>query len=339
MKNIYLSFLAFYFTLNASAQFTGNYAASNWSLVRSAGSNGSVNTAAAPTAITITGSNDPLDNGSSEPVNTDFTIVATTAGRWSFSWTYHTNDSDNDPSFDLAGIVINGVFTQLTNNNGGIDQTGMFTAPSVNVGDVIGFRISATDNVLGNATLTIQNFTAPGNVLPLTLTGFTAKPQGDKVLVNWTTADERNLSGFAIERSADGSNYRQIAFIDARNRPGSQSYTIVDESPLTGMSYYRLRTKEQDGTEKYSSVAAVKRGSLINLQVVPNPVKGAVRITINAAKAGTETIEVVDAAGRTLQRRLFEVKAGQQIFILEQPKTKGLYFVRSKDMVASFISE
>jgi hypothetical protein len=246
---------------------------------------------------------------------------------------------DNDARFDVAGILINGVFTQLTNDGGSPDQSGMFTAPSVNVGDVIGFRISAIDNIMGNATFTIQNFTAPGSVLPLTITGFTAKSQGEKVLINWTTAEERNLSGFGIERSADGRNYSQIAFINARNTQGPQSYGGVDELPLTGTSYYRLRTKEQDGTEKYSAVVTVKRSGLTSLQVVPNPVKDVVRITVNATKAGTETIEVMDATGRVLQRKAFEVKAGQQTFSLEQPLMNGLYFVRSKDKVSSFIKE
>jgi hypothetical protein len=223
MKNFYLSLLVLCCALTASAQFSGNYAPANWTTVLSAGSDGSVNTAAAPASITITGSDDPTNPLSATPVNTDYTIVATTSGTWRFSWAYHSNDVDLAPQYDPAGILINGVFTQLTDNGGNVDQSGTFTAPYVAAGTVIGFRISAIDNSWGNATLTISAFAAPGNVLPVTLLGFAAKSQPQNVLLQWKTADESNLSGFTVERSADGRSFGAITTLAARSFPTLRS--------------------------------------------------------------------------------------------------------------------
>src|SRR5689334_1135631 len=168
MKAFY--FLCFLFLCYSSkAQFSFGYAPSKWNTYLASGSSGSVNTSGAPNSIMLIGS----DGANASNMDVDYTITALASGVFSFSWAYHTNDSDADPQWDIAGVLINGTFTQLTNNTpGNVDQSGNYST-SVAAGAVIGFRLRAVDNIFGNATFTISSFSSPGGTLPVKLLSFT----------------------------------------------------------------------------------------------------------------------------------------------------------------------
>ncbi|RYZ29695.1 MAG: T9SS type A sorting domain-containing protein [Chitinophagaceae bacterium] len=338
MKKLYVSLFLFCICFSAIAQFSGTFAPAKWSTALTSGGNGSVNTSAAPSSITITGSNDPTNTNTSTK-NTDYIITVTTGGIWRFNWSYHTNDTDNDPQYDLAGVLINGAFTQLTTNTIGLrDQTGTYSV-NVTAGTSIGFRISATDNIMGNATFTISSFSAPASILPITLTSFVAKEQNDKVLLQWTTRDESNMSGFDVERSTDGNQFIKIATLAAKNLEGLQQYEIVDAMPVAGNAFYRLRIREHNGQQRYSGVVVINR-SLANLQLYPNPAKNHLVINFTATKPGKEKIEIIDAGGRMLQSHNIDVKAGQNSFRLATlPLANGTYYLRMQNKTLSFTKE
>jgi len=153
MKKIYLIVLLI--ILNpvnvALADFSGPYDVSNWTQILNGGS---IDTTGAPASIIEISSNDGAG-----PDNTDFTIAAVDSGTVTFNWSYTTTDVDG-PSYDPFGWLLNGTFTQVTNDGGLINQSGTVTFPVV-AGDVFGFRAHATDSALGSASTTISNFSAP----------------------------------------------------------------------------------------------------------------------------------------------------------------------------------
>ena len=133
--------------------FQTPYAPSNWTFTNS-NANGLVNTGGAPASISLTGG----DNGSNSSGTTNYTTTA--AGTVTFDWNYSTNDG---PLLDRFGYLLNGSFTQVTNNGGDVDQNGTSTF-NVLAGDSFGFRIFTTDNTGGRASVTISNFSAPAPV-------------------------------------------------------------------------------------------------------------------------------------------------------------------------------
>lgn len=134
--------------------FTGSYAPSNWSLIKTSGSSGSVNTSSAPNSIQLYGS----DGGGGGTKDTRYQVTVPTAGTITFSWTYTTTDRDG-PAYDPFGYYLNGTFYQLSNNGGGNNQSGTKSV-SVSVNDNFAFLIRSTDNVLGASTTIASNFTA-----------------------------------------------------------------------------------------------------------------------------------------------------------------------------------
>lgn len=132
--------------------FQGPYDPINWTFANS-NADGSVNTSGAPASISLTGG----DNGSGFSGTTDYTTTAAAAGTVTFDWDYSTNDG---PFYDRFGYLLNGSFTQVTNNGGGVVQNGTSTF-NVLAGDSFGFRIFTTDNIFGPGSVTISNFSAP----------------------------------------------------------------------------------------------------------------------------------------------------------------------------------
>ena len=93
----------------ALTHFSGYYAPANWT--QSIQGDGSIDTSTAPGSILLVGANNWT--GVDLNQNTDFTIAAPTAGTVSFDWNFSTIDL---PEFDPFGYLLNGAFTQLTNN-------------------------------------------------------------------------------------------------------------------------------------------------------------------------------------------------------------------------------
>jgi hypothetical protein len=323
MKNLYFFFFLF-LALSAKAQFSGGYAPFQWTTTLSAGSSGLVNTASAPASITITGS----DGADATNVDTDYTITAIASGVWSFSWSYHTNDTDNDPQYDLAGVLVNGVFTQLSVNTGGTTQSNTYTG-NVTAGTVIGFRVRAVDNIFGNATFTITSFSPPGGVLPVKLSAFTAKQQGAAVSLQWTAATEINTSHYEIECSANGAGFRSVGRV-AAGAPSGQ-YAFVDQLPLAGTNFYRLRMEDNDGSFSYSGIRSVNLSANEEQQVYPNPAKDFVTVVITAEVPANETLQVYNAAGNLLKKETIALTQGttkKSLNIASLPK--GVYWIKAQ---------
>lgn len=110
-------------------------------------------------------------------------------------------------------------------------------------------------NQLGAFTL---GSVSSANPLPIELLYFGATAQGSGVQCDWITATEWNNDFFTVERSADGIHFEPVGNVDAAGDTWSTTaYTFFDPAPLPGVSYYRLRQTDVDGTSTVSDVVAV----------------------------------------------------------------------------------
>ncbi len=75
----------------------------------------------------------------------------------------------------------------------------------------------------------------------------------------------------------------------------------MDDQPLGGTSYYRLKQVDTDGTFTYGPVAAVVRSNgIADLNIWPNPVERELHFT---ASGDAEVIRLHDAAGRLIEEQ------------------------------------
>ena len=139
--------------------------------------------------------------------------------------------------------------------------------------------------------------------MPVGIKKFEAKANDQNhVDINWISTFEENVSHFEVERSKDGKTYESIIRKDAGgNSKTLNDYNATDTKPFTGISYYRLKISDLDGSFQLSYVIPVTIGlETLNEKVYPNPFQTHVKIEINLPKEEKYRVFVKDLWGRTL---------------------------------------
>lgn len=153
-----------------------------------------------------------------------------------------------------------------------------------------------------------------GTPLPVSLTSFTAVPQGAAVAVNWSTASEQNNAGFEVQRSADGVGFTALAKVAAAgNSQTTKLYRYLDAAPLRTLGYYRLKQTDVDGTVTYGPVAAVRPSEsrvAAFVSVYPNPTTDLAIVRWEAAAPATGQWRLTNVLGQVVQQQAFEVQTG-----------------------------
>lgn len=186
----------------------------------------------------------------------------------------------------------------------------------------------------GISTLGMFTLASNGNSpLPVKLLSFGGKQQNKDVLLNWTTENEHNNSGFAIERSTDGITYIQIGFVKGTNSLGVSKYTYLDtKADLSRTVYYRLKQIDRNGQYSYSPVVTIAPNTVAGAIVYPNPVSNELYVSTPEVNNGNVTVEIVDLQGRILLTAIGEVSTSNQIVKITETASlaSGVYIARVK---------
>lgn len=139
--------------------------------------------------------------------------------------------------------------------------------------------------------------------LPINLLLFTADAQPSSIRIRWATASEDHVDFFTIERSADGKSFNPIAEVSGQGTSKQRNdYSVIDERPLSGKAYYRLRETDHDGHSTLHRIIAVDFTSARKLDVYPMPVsKGVINLSTNFSTGLPARVTLADITGVTLQ--------------------------------------
>jgi hypothetical protein len=175
--------------------------------------------------------------------------------------------------------------------------------------------VTGTTSVNGTTVATagsgrIDNFTVSGfTIFPLDLIGFAASLSNNKVIVSWSTANEVNFSNFEVQRSVNGKDFIAVSRRLEAKGGATNNYSFVDEAPVAGVSYYRLKLNDKDGSFKYSAIEIVKTKT-IGVSVYPNPVRSSITVQHEVAAKGA-VISVMDMSGKQATSITVQVGAVQ----------------------------
>lgn len=109
-------------------------------------------------------------------------------------------------------------------------------------------------------------------VLPLDMMAYKVWLEKDVVQIRWSTAQEKNLSFFVVQRSTDGKDWTTIARMNGKGNTQTRTdYGAADPFPAKGVNYYRIKAFDFDGTNHYSPIMALEMTQKTHLKVYPNP--------------------------------------------------------------------
>lgn len=197
-------------------------------------------------------------------------------------------------------------------------------------------RDSHTTNTLNCVKASNGIFVAGGNAvllqsdainpLPVKLIRFDAiKTEGAAVL-HWQTSEESNSDRFEIERSTDAKLWLKTGDTKASGNVtgATTNYSFIDNEPLSGESFYRLKMIDLNGSYAYSRIIGIHFETEDDIALYPNPVTD--RLHYKGAGAKNITgITVMDASGRTLYRADHDNKRKE---INMQALPAGMYLIR-----------
>ncbi|WKZ67673.1 MAG: T9SS type A sorting domain-containing protein [Flavobacteriales bacterium] len=150
------------------------------------------------------------------------------------------------------------------------------------------------DTVTGFGPFTLTNIISP---LPVELLRFTAWPEGDAVQLAWTTASELNNAHFTVLRSRDGHTYEPVTRVaGAGNSQVVRDYHAKDPAPWDGLSYYKLRQTDFDGTWTESDAVPIRFGTTAAPVIYPNPARNLAQLA--GLPVDWQEVRIVDASGR-----------------------------------------
>ncbi len=174
---------------------------------------------------------------------------------------------------------------------------------------------------------------APGVVLPLIINQFNGNYTDGFIQLGWNTYSEVNIDHFNIERSTDGTNFRQISKINTISGElnSNSNYTYMDITAQRGTNYYRLALVDINGNYTYSKVimVAVDLKGISVMIVYPNPFSRRVQIRINSDKAEKVLINIIDNNGVLMSSQPAETKVGDNNITINKVDDlpAGIYFI------------
>nr|WP_294861699.1 T9SS type A sorting domain-containing protein [uncultured Fluviicola sp.] len=275
--------------------------------------------------------------GHAFPTNSEMTtdiagITGMNVSRWQRIWyidiTNTGTANSTNMSFDMSDGGMTGVNLGATSNYILVyrpGQTGPWTeiatANSI-AGDQILFA-NQTLTLDGYYTLATKDFTV--SPLPVELVSFDATLTDRKVVLSWQTQSEFNSNYFDVLRSDDGQNWTSIGTVPASGSSQTTiDYSLTDGSPLTGVSYYRLKQVDMNNDFHLSDIRSINNSIKVNqVKVYPNPTdKGLVTILSDEP---IKTLFVYNALGKLV----FETNPDSEAIYLLDTQTfeSGMYWI------------
>jgi hypothetical protein len=247
----------------------------------------------------------------------------------------------------LSGKKFSGPLTQYDN----IDTTATKVMATAKYTNKSKFKIRAgghsTDNDISTERMysfwfKSFNYTAPvQSSLPVLLNSFTAKKNGNQVVLNWSTDMEKDFSHFVVQKSGNGKEYTDasVLFTDG-NSSLRREYSFKDDlkNAASGLVYYRLKMVDLDGNYKLSDVRIIKLAEDNATQTItafPNPVVSDLRITLASSWQDKAVhIQVLNADGTSVVQ-FDRSRASQTESVNVNNLKPGLYIVRVSNGMGS----
>ena len=236
--------------------------------------------------------------------------------------------------FSITGsgsIIVVGSVSMGNNVNGTIDG-------NLSVGG--GFS-TGSGTISGSGTIDAPNTTIctdpninvstcgdSNNPLPVDVIYFKGELKDQVVQLSWATSMEKDFNFFTVERAGKDLNFHDLEKVYSKTGYSdiTRSYSITDELPLPGLSYYRLKATDFNGTFEYHGIVAMHgddNGDAV--RVYPNPVTGS-DITLDYSSTSPADYQIVTLSGEAVDYGF--INPGHNNISFHTKLVPGIYIVR-----------
>ena len=177
-----------------------------------------------------------------------------------------------------------------------------------------------------------------GNLLlPVELLYFTASlNDAGTVDLDWATVSEAGNDYFEIQRKRDGQEWQTIDVVESAGESTVLlSYEYEDELPLMGISHYRLKLVELDGTISYSSVSSVEI-TQESFQYQANYIDGNLIVQLETSQRAAYELRVYDITGKVVYNQPLQTDKGLNKIIIPKYLQQAMYLVELNDGIVNY---
>jgi hypothetical protein len=191
---------------------------------------------------------------------------------------------------------------------------------------------TAMDNGGNPNTASCPQTISMGASLPVELIDVKLVQLKEGLELSWATASEANNRGFEVQRSRTGNDWEMIEFLDGQGTSSTiNEYIYLDDHPVIGLNYYRLKQIDWDGVFEYSPVKAGvwqtnSDKDQMRLFLSPNPASSRITAVIPAkfSQDNNLTLQIHNSLGQLIRK---ESRIGEELNIDLSDLPEGLYIL------------
>ncbi len=179
------------------------------------------------------------------------------------------------------------------------------------------------------------------NPLPVDVTYFRAIELSSTIKLEWATSFEENFDYFTLERSSDGRIFNDHVKIYGSTNSSSitKKYEYIDEMPFRGLSYYRLKATDFNGSFEYHGVVSANlEDAEADILIYSNPnVRDQITISYNGEQESP--FRIINITGKVIEEGI--LLPGLNEIIISPSIHSNVYFIQvegsSSPIVKKFV--
>jgi hypothetical protein len=244
--------------------------------------------------------------------------------------------ADFSPATTTSGLAI--TYQSDDSSVASIDSTGLIHLEGAGTCHIIAYQLG--DSTYRSSVTLSQTLTV-SNPLPITTLPLTVTKKNTVAVLHWATLTEQNNDHFEVQRSTDGSNFISINTVAAKGNSTTKiDYDCTDNSPLKGISYYRIKQVDKSGKATYGNVVSINFSINSNtLKLYPNPAKDNVTFSFYAREQGALVANIINAKGVVVKAISISATVGDNNQLISLAGlSKGNYTIILKNNSQSIFS-
>lgn len=184
-----------------------------------------------------------------------------------------------------------------------------------------------------------KSFFADELLLPVKLLSFNAVQSHETVVLNWSSTNETNLKYYTVQKSNDGSNWKNISNVTV-GKKDVNDYSLTDLEKNQTTVYYRLNQISTSGLSTYSRILKItsKENRVRNIRH-NTLVNDQINLQINVDQNDEYILNIFSIAGKNISETKNKIYSGTNNFsiFLSARLEPGMYILTIKNKLGQLV--